>query len=150
MPVGLPSSRYQQGPLIITARWPSRVLLSLSLKSAEFIVGFTPYGLHKQVFVISAGEVDESGAYSDATRKGTRVAYFSRMSEIAYAFPKEEKEPISDASHVRNAIARFNQVKDVTDFERDAAWKRIETAAKKFGVEMNEQDWRELSHGGKA
>ena len=72
------------------------------------------------------------------------------MSEITYAFPKEEKEPISDASHVRNAIARFNQVKDVTDSERAAAWKRIKTAAKKFGVEVNAEDWRELSHGGKA
>ena len=71
------------------------------------------------------------------------------MTETAYAFPKEEKEPINDASHVRNAIARFNQVKDVTDSERDAAWKRIKTAAKKFGVEVNEEDWRELSHGGK-
>ena len=72
------------------------------------------------------------------------------MSEIAYAFPKEEKEPIGDASHVRNAIARFNQVKDITDSERDAAWKRIETAAKKFGVEVKEKGWRELSQGGKA
>ena len=71
------------------------------------------------------------------------------MTETAYAFSKEEKEPINDASHVRNAIVRFNQVKDVTDSERDVAWKRIKTAAKKFGVEVNEEDWRELSHGGK-
>ena len=70
------------------------------------------------------------------------------MTETAYAFPKEEKEPINDASRVRNAIARFNQVKDVTDSERDAAWKRIKTAAKKFGVEVNEEDWRELSRPG--
>jgi hypothetical protein len=71
------------------------------------------------------------------------------MTETAYAFSKEEKEPINDASHVRNAIVRFNQIKDVTDSERDVAWKRIKTAAKKFGVEVNEEDWRELSHGGK-
>ncbi|HEX7530758.1 MAG TPA: DUF6582 domain-containing protein [Pyrinomonadaceae bacterium] len=70
------------------------------------------------------------------------------MTETAYAFSKEEKEPINDASHVRNAIVRFNQIKDVTDSERDAAWKRIKTAAKKFGVEVNEEDWRELSHHG--
>jgi hypothetical protein len=37
----------------------------------------------------------------------------------------------------------------VTDAERDAAWKRILSAAKKFGVEVEEKDWRELSHGGK-
>ena len=72
------------------------------------------------------------------------------MSEIAYAFPKEEKEPIGDASHVRNAITRFNQVKNVTNSERDAAWKSIEIAAKKFGVEVKEKGWRELSQGGKA
>lgn len=61
-----------------------------------------------------------------------------------FAFPKQEKEPLEDASHVRNAIARFNQVKDVTDAERTAAWKRIKTAAKKFKVEVNESSWREL------
>ena len=78
-----------------------------------------------------------------------RLCYANSMGETEYAFPKEKKEPIRDAAHVRNAIARFNQVKDVTDSERDAAWKRIKTAAKKFGVEVNEEDWRELSHGGK-
>ena len=67
-----------------------------------------------------------------------------------FAFPKEEKEPLNDAAHVRNAIARFNQVRDVTDAERDAAWKRIRSAAQKLGVEVNETDWRELAHGGKA
>jgi hypothetical protein len=57
--------------------------------------------------------------------------------EKQFAFPKEEKEPLEDAAHVRNAIARFNQVEGVTDAERDAAWKRILKAAKKFGVEVN-------------
>lgn len=66
--------------------------------------------------------------------------------ESAYAFPKERKEPLIDAAHVRNAVARFNQVQDVTDAERDQAWKRIRAAAKKFGVELNETDWRELHH----
>jgi hypothetical protein len=71
------------------------------------------------------------------------------ISATRYAFPKQEKEPLIDAAHVRNAIARFNQVKDVTDSERDEAWKRIRSAAKKFGVEMKEDTWRELSHHGK-
>ena len=62
-----------------------------------------------------------------------------------FAFPKERKEPIHDAAHVRNAIARFKQVQGVTDSERDAAWKRIKSAAKKHKVELNEQNWRELS-----
>ena len=46
-----------------------------------------------------------------------------------FAFPKERKEPLNDADHVRNAVARFNQVKGVSDDERDAAWKRIKAAA---------------------
>ena len=65
----------------------------------------------------------------------------------SFAFPKERKEPLENARHVRNAIARFNQVKDVSDDERDAAWKRIEAAAKRHGVEIKEQSWRELGKG---
>ena len=61
-----------------------------------------------------------------------------------YAFPKERKEPLENASHVRNAVARFNQVKGVTDEERDEAWRRIEAAAKKFDVDLQERSWREL------
>ncbi len=71
------------------------------------------------------------------------------MPEREFAFPAQRKEPLEDAAHVRNAIARFNQVKDVTDAERDAAWKRIRAAARKFGVEMDEGDWRELKSGGR-
>ena len=67
-----------------------------------------------------------------------------RLDEDKFAFPKERKEPLSDASHVRNAIARFNQVEGVSDDERDAAWRRIKKAADKHGVEVHEKSWREL------
>jgi uncharacterized protein DUF6582 len=53
-----------------------------------------------------------------------------------FAFPKERKEPLTDARHVRNAIARFSQVEDVSKSERDAAWRRIKSAAKKYGIEI--------------
>jgi len=66
------------------------------------------------------------------------------LDEDQFAFPKERKEPLNNASHVRNAIARFNQVEGVSDDERDAAWKRIKSAAKKFGVEVSEKSWREI------
>jgi hypothetical protein len=69
------------------------------------------------------------------------------ISTQQFAFPKQRKEPLEDASHVRNAIARFNQVSGVTDAERDEAWKRIHTAAKKFKVELHEKDWREVGKG---
>jgi hypothetical protein len=67
-----------------------------------------------------------------------------RLDEGDFAFPKERKEPLNNASHVRNAVARFNQIKGVSDDERDAAWKRIEKAAKKFDVELSEKSWREV------
>ena len=68
------------------------------------------------------------------------------LSEGQFAFEKQRKEPLENATHVRNAVARFNQVEGVTDAERDAAWKRIQAAAKKFDVELHEKSWREVGH----
>ena len=68
----------------------------------------------------------------------------NHLDKGAFAFPKERKEPLENAAHVRNAIARFNQVKDVSDDERDAAWSRIKAAAKKFDVEVSETSSREI------
>ena len=67
-----------------------------------------------------------------------------KLDEDQIAFPSERKEPLNNASHVRNAMARFNQVEGVSDDERDQAWSRIKRAAKKHGVEVNEKSWREL------
>lgn len=67
-----------------------------------------------------------------------------RLDVDQFAFPKDRKVPLKDASHVRNAIARFNQVEGVSDGERDEAWSRIKRAAKKFDVEVNEKSWREI------
>jgi uncharacterized protein DUF6582 len=69
------------------------------------------------------------------------------LSSSTFAFPEQRKEPLENASHVRNAIARFDQVEGVTDEERNEAWKRIKTAAKKYGVEVHEESWRELGKG---
>jgi len=67
-----------------------------------------------------------------------------KLDEDKFAFPNERKEPLEDASHVRNAIARFNQVKGVSDDERDEAWKRIKKAAKKYDVDVPEKSWHDL------
>jgi len=67
-----------------------------------------------------------------------------KLDDDQYAFPKERKEPLNNAAHVRNAVARFNQVEGVSDSERDEAWKRIQKAAKKYDVELSEKSWREL------
>jgi hypothetical protein len=45
------------------------------------------------------------------------------IADEKFAFPKERREPIHDAAHVRSAIARFGQIQVVTDSERAAAWK---------------------------
>lgn len=49
-----------------------------------------------------------------------------------------EHLPIHDESHIRNAMARWNQ----TDFEskkaREAARKKIVAAAKRHGIEVND------------
>jgi hypothetical protein len=70
------------------------------------------------------------------------------LKDSEYAFPNERKEPLKDAAHVRNAVARFNQVEGVSDDERDKAWRRIKNAADKFGVEVHEKSWRELGKKG--
>ena len=72
-----------------------------------------------------------------------------KLDDKQFAFPKERKEPLVDATHVRSAVARFDQVEGVTDKERDRAWRRIEATAKKFGVDLEEKSWHELSSGGK-
>ncbi|HXW78427.1 MAG TPA: DUF6582 domain-containing protein [Acidimicrobiales bacterium] len=80
---------------------------------------------------------------------GLSTAEKDRLPAEEFAFPRERKEPLIDASHVRNAVARFDQVEGVTDQERDEAWKRIQAAADRFGVHLHEKDWRELFVGGK-
>ena len=81
--------------------------------------------------------------------EGMSTAEKDRLEDEEFAFPKERKEPLTDARHVRNAIARFDQVEGVSDAERDQAWKRILAAAKRYDVEVSESDWRELAKGGK-
>ncbi|GIH12957.1 DUF6582 domain-containing protein [Rugosimonospora africana] len=66
------------------------------------------------------------------------------LPDTVYAFPDKRKEPLTDARHVQNALARFDQVQGVTDNERDQAFANIKAAAKHFGVDMVESNWREL------
>ena len=66
------------------------------------------------------------------------------LPESVYAFPKQRKEPLTDASHVRNALARFDQVTGVSDADRDQAWANIKAAAKHYDVDIEEDDWKQL------
>ncbi len=89
------------------------------------------------------------GADIPRSSEGMSTAEEDRLADAEFAFPGERKEPLSDAAHVRNAIARFDQVEGVTDTERDQAWKRIRAAASKYGVHVSEDDWRDLPAGGR-
>lgn len=66
------------------------------------------------------------------------------LPDSAFAFPTKRKEPLTDASHVRNALARFDQVKDVTEAEREQAFANIKAAAKHYDVEVSEDNWGQL------
>jgi len=66
------------------------------------------------------------------------------LPDTAFAFPKQRKEPLTDASHVRNALARFDQVQDVSDADRDLAFANIKRAAALYGIDVEESSWRQL------
>jgi hypothetical protein len=80
--------------------------------------------------------------------EGLSTAEQDQLADSEFAFPKERKEPLTDAQHVRNAVARFDQVEGVSDAERDQAWQRILAAAKRYDVDVSESSWRDLAHGG--
>jgi hypothetical protein len=82
----------------------------------------------------------KKGSTRTAKKGQLSTARRNDLPDSAFAFPKERKEPLVDAKHVRNAISRFSQVEGVSDAERDRAWKRIMTAAKKHGVDVTESD----------
>lgn len=68
----------------------------------------------------------------------------SNLPGTVFAFPTQRKEPMTDAQHVRNAVARFDQVLDVSDEDRALAFANIEKAAKYYGVHLSETNWHEL------
>jgi hypothetical protein len=68
----------------------------------------------------------------------------SDLPDSVFAFPQERKEPMTDAAHVRNAIARFDQVIDVSDDERELAFANIKQAADYYGVDVSESAWEDL------
>jgi hypothetical protein len=68
----------------------------------------------------------------------------SNLPDTVYAFPKQRKEPLTDAAHVRNAVARFDQVIDVSDADRALAFANIEKAADYYNVDLSETSWKQL------
>ena len=70
--------------------------------------------------------------------KHGRLTTQSDLPDTVFAFPKQRKEPLTDAQHVRNAVARFDQVIDVSDADRALASANIEKAASYYGVKLAE------------
>lgn len=68
----------------------------------------------------------------------------SDLPDSVFAFPKQRKEPLTDANHVRNAVARFDQVTDVSDQDRALAFANIEKAANYYNVDLSETSWQQL------
>ena len=66
------------------------------------------------------------------------------LPDSVFAFPKQRKEPLTDAPHVKNALARFDQVQDVSDADRDRAFANIKKAARHYDVNVEEKSWRDL------
>jgi hypothetical protein len=97
------------------------------------------------------GETPMATAKQRAARRSQALSTAEQndLPASQFAFPKERKEPLTDARHVRNAVARFDQVEGVSNTERDRAWKRIQAAAKRFGVTIEATSWRELVDDGK-
>src|SRR5271154_3150637 len=66
------------------------------------------------------------------------------LPDTVFAFPNQRKEPLTDAQHVRNAVARFDQVISVSDADRALAFANIEKAAKYYNVDLSETSWQDL------
>jgi len=66
------------------------------------------------------------------------------LPKSVFAFPEQRKEPLTDASHVRNAISRFDQVEEVSDKDRELAFANIKKAAKHYDIDMEARTWRDL------
>jgi hypothetical protein len=76
--------------------------------------------------------------------KHGRLTTQSDLPDSVFAFPYQRKEPLTDANHVRDALARFDQVSGASDEDRDLAFANIRKAAEHYGIELHERDWREL------
>jgi len=77
-------------------------------------------------------------------RQAGEVHDRAELPDSVFAFPAQRKEPLTDAEHVRNALARFDQVEGVTDADRDLAFANVKKAAAHYGVNVRESSWREL------
>jgi hypothetical protein len=76
--------------------------------------------------------------------KHGRLTTQSDLPETVFASPKQRIELLTDARHVRNAVARFDRVTGVSDEDRALAFANIDKAAKFYDVNLSETSWHDL------
>jgi hypothetical protein len=113
---------------------------------------YLPRRVHVGIIIRDRSVIRFWEARSMAPKRGSTLSEQDRnkLGSERFAFPAERKEPLTDAAHVRNAIARFDQVEGVSDAERDRAWRRIRAAARRHGVKIEARGWRQLMAGGRS
>ena len=65
------------------------------------------------------------------------------MNKDVFAYVDENGEghlPLNDESHVRNAMARFNQTAFPSASAKEGARRKVKAAAKEHGIEVSEDD----------
>jgi hypothetical protein len=102
-----------------------------------------PLDAHSASAPLKIKEVSMKATWKPHEKHGGLTAK-SDLPDTVFAFPKQRKEPMTDAKHVRNAVARFDQVQDVSDEERTLAFANIKKAAEHYDVELAETSWRDL------
>jgi MFS family permease len=68
--------------------------------------------------------------------KHGRLTRQSELPDTVFALPGQRKGPLTDADHVRDAVARFDQVIDVSDADRALAFANIQKAARYYGLNL--------------
>ena len=66
-----------------------------------------------------------------------------RLRDSQYAYVDRDGErhlPLNDESHVRNAMARFNQTEFESNAAKERARKKIVRAAHRHGIEISDDD----------
>jgi len=88
--------------------------------------------------------MNRTAATWEPHEKHGQLTMKSDLPDSVFAFPRQRKEPLTDADHVRNAVARFDQVTGVSDADRALAFANIEKAARHYGVDLSETNWHQL------
>ena len=66
------------------------------------------------------------------------------LPKSVFAFPRQRKEPLTDANHVRNALVSFQSGRGCQRRRSAQAFANIKAAARHYDVEVSAEKWQEL------